>query len=233
MDAYATDRTHTTIVPPPWSLTGSGYILAYRFPRRFLEASGALADTAHLGEFVGGVGVVMLVNYTSSDAGPYRELLFIPGAFKHPRGRFYSITRIYVSTQVSVVSGRENWGIPKQWATFAEDDDSVTTVSVGGKTIARFELSGAGPSLPTTTSLIPRRWRTLIQTYGDGALLTTPEASGWTGLAKVGKIEADPAHFPDLSGLRPFLALHAPRFQMTFPFPVGAEQIGERGEPQS
>ncbi|MCU0465139.1 MAG: acetoacetate decarboxylase family protein [Anaerolineae bacterium] len=224
MNAYATDRTHTTIVPPPWSLTGNGYILVYRFPRPFLEASGALDDTAHLGEFVGGLGVVMLVNYTSSDAGPYRELLFIPGAFKHPRGRFYSITRIYVSTQVSVVSGRENWGIPKQWATFAEKD-GVTTVSVGGQMVGRFELSGTGPALPTTTGLIPRRWRTLIQTYGSGALLTTPEASGRTGLAKVGRIECDPAHFPDLSGLRPLLALHAPRFQMTFPFSVGAEQI--------
>lgn len=103
------------IVPPPWRLTGNGIILLYRFPRDFAEPwlQPELRST-----FLGGIGAVMCVDYLSSDCGPYRELLFIPGAFRVGGRIRYSISKIYVSTATSVVSGIANWGIPKQQAEF-------------------------------------------------------------------------------------------------------------------
>src|SRR5262245_61022490 len=102
------------IVPPPWRLTGSGYILLYRwFPRDFVAVQGQVPP-ALAGSFKGGASAVMVVNYENSEVGPYRELLFIPGLFE----RGFSITRTYVSSQASVDSGRANWGIPKQLAEF-------------------------------------------------------------------------------------------------------------------
>jgi len=54
------------------------------------------------GQFAGGLGTVMLVDYNTSNAGPYGELHFIPGKFKHQNKRLNSISKIYVSTLASV-----------------------------------------------------------------------------------------------------------------------------------
>lgn len=60
----------------------------------------------------------------TSGVGPYRELLFIPGAF-HINGRYtFSIPKIYVSTETSVNSGIKNWGIPKEVADFTVEDQA-------------------------------------------------------------------------------------------------------------
>jgi hypothetical protein len=71
-----------TRYPAPWSLEGCGYILAYRFPRAMKGNPFFTSDIRGAGEF-SGFGTVMLVDYRESTAGPYRELLFSPGRFRH------------------------------------------------------------------------------------------------------------------------------------------------------
>ncbi|NOS55010.1 MAG: hypothetical protein HOP37_01990, partial [Cyclobacteriaceae bacterium] len=105
------------IASAPWKLTGSGYILLYRFPKAFVAEHGFLVDFQKE-KFVSGWGAVMLVDYKTSPVGPYRELLFIPGIFSFNKKKVFSISKIYVSTQNSVINGIENWGIPKELADF-------------------------------------------------------------------------------------------------------------------
>ena len=69
-----------------------------------------------------GLGLVMLVQYSSSPAGPYDELLYALPC-QHPTDGFEvlatrNIPVIYVSSECSVTNGRLNWGVPKNLAQF-------------------------------------------------------------------------------------------------------------------
>jgi hypothetical protein len=214
--------------PPPWNLTGRGWVMAYRFPRPFIEQGGFLPTDGSIGEYVGGVGAVMLVDYASSNVGGYRELLFIPGAFRGAAGTFYSITKIYVSTMDSVLWGQRNWSIPKEQADFALTDapDGVTTARItqGGRYVGEMVLRGRGFGLPVTTGVIPPGLRTLIQYWAGQTFLTAPSAHGRARLAKLEAASFVPALFPDLGQLKPMLTLQIPQFRMTFPVPT---RVGE------
>jgi len=107
----------TQIAPAPWSLTGRGFVLLYYFPAAFNQQFGFMADYQQAG-YKGGLGAVMLVDYNSSDVGPYYELLFIPGLFYLGGKLTFSISKIYVSSYDSLWNGRENWAIPKELAQF-------------------------------------------------------------------------------------------------------------------
>ena len=54
----------------------------YKFPGNFVEGKSNLPSFLK-GCFAGGFGTLMLVDYSTSNAGPYGELLLIPGKFRH------------------------------------------------------------------------------------------------------------------------------------------------------
>ncbi|KAG9030490.1 hypothetical protein FRB95_003885 [Tulasnella sp. JGI-2019a] len=113
------------IVPAPWTLTG---VTSWTFlcsplnPQVSLPRGWAApneADALSDGTFVGGPSGIMVVRYGASPAGPYDELIYIPGRWKDANGKTgFRISRIYVSTLVSVENGRKNWNIPKHLANF-------------------------------------------------------------------------------------------------------------------
>lgn len=105
------------LVPPPWRLSGSGIVLIYRLSRRWALAHGHIPPDLRAA-YAGGLAGLVLADYSASGVGPYREALFIPGQFRIGGERRFTITRIYVSTEASVASGRANWAIPKQRAAF-------------------------------------------------------------------------------------------------------------------
>ncbi|KIY53928.1 hypothetical protein FISHEDRAFT_68494 [Fistulina hepatica ATCC 64428] len=81
------------------------------------------------------VPTIMLLRYLDTAVGPYDEIIFIPGKFRHPipAGREKAkqttetsqrITNIYVSTPQSVWNGRRNWNIMKHLARFEWENDS-------------------------------------------------------------------------------------------------------------
>ena len=206
------------IVDPPWEMQGQGWIMVCQWPRRWLIERGwvpsALAD-----RFLGGPGAIMLVDYRECPIGPYRELLMVPGRFRTPVGPRPSITRILVSTQVSVDNGRRHWAIPKTLGHFAIEAMSRGerwTIEEQGRPLARFELRSRGPALPVSTRWSPSSWSTLAQPSGDRWLLTQPAARGRVALARLEASWCDELAFPQLDAGRRLLTARVSGFQMRF-----------------
>ena len=203
--------------PAPWDLHGKGYIFIYRFKKDFAEKYGNVPDFLQ-GRFAGGFGSVMLVDYEQSDAGPYGELLFIPGKFTCGGKKLDTISKIYVSTEESVENGRENWGIPKEKADFSfekiSDGTEKITVSVRGRTAAAFTIESGKLSFPVSTKLLPFP---LVQQYAGKRYFTNFFGKGKGHLAKVKDMSIDPALFPDVSVCRPLAVIRVDPFDITFP----------------
>jgi hypothetical protein len=207
-------------IPAPWKLTGAGYILLYRFPERFCRREGVIPHhLAH--EFRGGFGTVMYVDYHSSDAGPYQELLFIPGLFEAAGRRYRSITRIYVSTRESVEGGKANWGIPKELASFEKTTGSAGAetirVHVEGSLVAELSFRSCRLDVPVTTACVPSGLRTLAHPKDGRTLLTTIESKGTVSPARLTGCRTNSALFPPIEEIRPLCTVRVPRFSMLFP----------------
>ena len=118
------------IVKAPWDLRGYCYTFLVKIPSFW--GSEKMFVPKELPESHGGFAFVMFVHYDSSDVGPYDELLFMPLTtfpFGCQKGR--TISRIFVSSQPSVDSGRHNWGIPKELAEFKLDSHRLgTTITI-------------------------------------------------------------------------------------------------------
>lgn len=205
-------------VGPPWHLTGSAVVLLYRFPRGFVQAQAGLPPQLQA-KFVGGIGAVMCIDYSTSDVGPYHELLFIPGQVRAGGRRRWTISRIYVSTSASVTNGIRNWAIPKRQARFAVEE-RATRFGAGVDDRDGFELCAVpfGPVLPVDSRWLPLAAE-LAQPATDRMLVTRPEGRGAVRLARVERLVADRAFFPDISSLRPLAAVHVPQFELCFPTP--------------
>ncbi len=209
-------------VPPPWHLTGRGLVLLYRFPKGWASQHGHLAPYQRE-TLAGRWGAVMLVDYATSGVGPYRELLCLPGQLEVGGKSRFSISKIYVSTQASVVNGRQNWGIPKEQADFDWNagpyGSQGVRVQTGGHDVLTARFRPFGFRFPLTTALLPLR---LHQQLDDEAFETQPTATGWGRLARVSELTVDPALFPNLNGLKPLLAVWIDSFRMVFPVALNA-----------
>jgi Acetoacetate decarboxylase (ADC) len=207
------------VAPAPWTLTGNGIILLYRFPRKWIEENGFLADYQQ-DAFKGIVGSVMLVDYHSSPVGSYRELLFIPGYFKLGGKNTFSISKIYVSSQESVWNGINNWGIPKELANFTvEQPDKRTklfSASLNDQSFFEATVKSGRFSFPFSSALFPLN---ITQRLGQDLLLTKPSAKGKAYFADIQDIKINASLFPDLSSLKPLAALVVEDFEMKFPVP--------------
>ncbi|MBO0948130.1 acetoacetate decarboxylase family protein [Fibrella forsythiae] len=203
---------------PPWTLTGSGLVLIAHFPEMFVRQHGFLDDFQQAG-YRGWIGTVMLVDYTSSDVGPYCELLFIPGLFNLNGRTTFSISKIYVSTQVSVDNGIANWGIPKEQADFTittQPDGSKTyLVRKDGQAFFSVRVSTGGLSFPVSTRLLPGFQVT--QRRGHELVLTAPSASGKGQFASLHALQINTDYFPDISQGTRLAAIAMTSFEMVFP----------------
>ena len=203
--------------PAPWNLRGKGYIFLYKFKKDFVARNGNVPEFLD-GSFAGGFGSLMLVDYEDSDAGPYGELLFIPGKFRFGGKRFDTISKIYVSTMESVVNGRSNWGIPKEKAEFSFEElgggTEKATVTAGGKIAAEFTLRSGRFSFPVSTKLLPFP---LVQQYEGKHYFTDFFGKGKGHFAKITGMRIDAALFPDVSLCRPLAVIRVDPFNITFP----------------
>ena len=208
-------------VPPPWSLTGSGYIILVKLTESFVTENCFVPDSLG-GSFSGGIGTIMLVDYVSSDAGPYRELLFIPGRFSFQSGRLFSITKIYVSTMNSVVNGIRNWGIPKELAQFDISQtahERTINVCMDGFCFAEFCFRHYPVHVPITTALVPPVLRTLGHHHQSRTYITRLSARGSVCPARLVSSRIDPDHFPDFTAEKILATFHVSKFLMVFPVP--------------
>lgn len=221
MSGVGTEETaKQQVAPAPWSLTGSGYIVLMRLPPRSLRSEPCTpADLTD--RLVPGLSLMMFVDYRNSPVGPYRELLFIPGRFRIDGSKHWSITRIVVDSAQSVVSGRANWGIPKEQARIdierQPDGTEWIEVSQDGRRMAELVFDTAGPTLPVDGAIIPRRLRSMSQ-FRDGTRYSfSPDASGPVSYARLRAIRTDHERFPEIRTSNVVMALRAPRFELTFP----------------
>lgn len=215
MDSF--DNQPSPHIAAPWKLKGEGFILVYRFTKNFVYESGFLRED-QLGNFKGGFGYVMLVNYEESPVGPYRELLFIPGKFGPANKQ--CITKIYVDSDASTENGRYNWGIPKETVPFIWNrEGNLTTIAVGSEEnpIWFSKLKTGAFPLPVSTKILPIN---LLQSLNEQNYLTKPEGKGWGKLAQLEKVHIDPQGFPDISRLKPLMCVHVNPFWMSFPIPT-------------
>lgn len=206
--------------PAPWSLAGQGYIFVLRLPQDLLD-HGSFVPTGWKRSSRTRIAYAMFVDYAHSDVGPYHELLYIPGAFRFGAESRLSITRIYVSSQASVINGRRNWGIPKDRCDFdvnySDARDQVVLRGDDGRGFAELDLQAFGPRLPAPGHWTPPSWRTLAQEREGRRYTYTPSARGHFRFARVRQWRFDPALFPDLARGRVLAAIKLTDFQMRFP----------------
>lgn len=211
--------------PAPWDLRGSGWIVALKLPAHD-PAHDAFLPRELVGRGRSLASYLMYVDYAESGCGPYRELLFIPGAFPFDDGRRHlSISRILVSTWDSVVNGRANWGIPKDRADFEVEqcgvrgrEERVRITSEGREVCElRFDTLRFAPPLPVHGGLLPASLRTLAQRFRGRSFYYAPAARGWVRPGRLLSWRFDPALFPDLAGAAVVAAVRVESFRLTFP----------------
>ncbi|MCR2747620.1 acetoacetate decarboxylase family protein [Limnobacter parvus] len=211
-------------VPAPWTLNGKGLIVVLRSKADKLLADQRIPldirDTLKTP-----VSVLMYVDYTHSNAGPYKELLYIPGTaqFSNKLGnkRLLTISNIVVSSASSVKNGRINWGIPKNLCSFdlALGPNNTQVVSLHHEGVPQFELAyrGKGFTFPINTGLVPGFMKTLGQRWGGKEFMYSPSAKGKARFANVHVLQNLGNAFPDLEIADVLTALEITQFQMTFP----------------
>lgn len=206
--------------PAPWQLKGSGYLLAIKLPKAFLDEHSFIAEDLKASRR-GQLAYVMFVDYQSSDVGPYHELLYIPGSLQFSSGRHLSISRIYVSTQASVSNGQRNWGIPKQLCDFAVSygKNGIDTVklTLNGHTFAELCFQKKLFGVPFNGKLVPKKLRTLAQQLSGQEFCYSPEARGHLQPATLLQSSFDPEYFPDISQGRVLACIKVRDFDMIFP----------------
>ncbi|VWX35610.1 conserved hypothetical protein [Limnobacter sp. 130] len=211
-------------VPAPWTLTGKGLIVLMRSKAEKLMADKRIPLDIR-DSLKSSVSVLMYVDYTHSNAGPYKELLYVPGTaqFSEKLGnkRLLTISNIVVSSASSVKNGRINWGIPKNLCNFdvAQGPENLQEISLHQDDIPQFELAyrGKGFAFPIHTGLVPGFMKTLGQRWESKEFMYSPSAKGKARFAKVHVMQNLGNAFPDLDLNEVLMALEITQFQMTFP----------------
>ncbi|MBB6004695.1 acetoacetate decarboxylase family protein [Arcicella rosea] len=203
----------------PWQLSGNAYAMIYKFPKEFVMENGFMEDFQK-SRFLGYFGTVMLVDYQSSNVGQYQELLFISGMFTFDWAKVFSISKIYVSSDESVLNGRKNWGIPKEKADFEwlNEADGKTSVKVrlDHKVIFEAKFKKNFLSFPLKSNWFSFK---LAQKSENDLLITPFNFNGKIKLSKVNTVLTNPNYFPDVSRLSPLLTIQISNFKMNFEVP--------------
>jgi len=206
--------------PAPWSLTGDSYIAMIELPERARQDE-RFTPAALRGRLEGHFSLLMLIDYKSSNVGPYRELIYIPGRFRVGGALYWSITRIFVSSWDSVVNGQINWGIPKEFADFEivheADGGERFIASQEGRSFADVKFKTYGPPLPSSAALMPEAMRTLVH-HRDGQLyFCAPFARGRVRYARMVEARVSTDVLPDLNQGKVIFAVRLSDFRMDFP----------------
>lgn len=211
--------------PAPWDLTGKGYIFIIKNRKKSFRNEN-FTDGFFNTLYCGGWGLMMLVEYSESNAGPYNELLYIPGKFKFGNRKKYSITKIYVSSSISVEWGRKNWAIPKEIANinFTEVEKNYENVnaSINGKNFFSILLRKLRIPFPVHTSFFPVPLIQIDEEHKN-IFYTKFKGKGVGYPVIVRDIEINSDYFPEISKKQILLGIKVENFKITFPIPEKEE----------
>jgi len=151
-----------------------------------------------------------------------QELLFIPGKFDFHEKKVFSITKIYVSSKESVYNGKLNWGIPKKIGDFKRkkisENEEIISVKENKSKVMDIKLKTRGLPIPVNSKILPFA-STLCQKYNDKFYYTHVDISGWMRYTTVSDISINQKYFPDISNIRPILAIKIDNLKLTFEKP--------------
>ena len=204
----------------PWRLTGDAYVVALKMPEKVLEEQCFVPENLK-GCRLGSYSRMIYVDYKNSPVGPYRELLFDPGRFLFDKRSCRTISRIFVSTQESVVNGLENWGIPKTIAEFETrtlaNGWECIAVSAAGAVFAELMFSTVRLGVPFSDRWLPAKFRTTAQHYREQYYFYTPITRATMKMGRLRKSKIDPRMFPDISRGKFALCVRLEDFRMWIP----------------
>jgi hypothetical protein len=205
------------IYPPPWNLIGRGYIFLLKPPRGYRESAFNQQQCVHFRAIP--LSVVMLVQYSDSEVGSYNELLYIPAVYLSLSGPFLNIPVIYVDSEDSLVSGRLNWGIPKNVGRFEFGSDGISKEfcmvrNTSGNLIFTAEMEYTSKSFPLNTAIIPFSFRQFVK---RSEYRFSPSGSGRASVLKSGVLKGDGLYFPNLSEYKLYMGFRVNPFRLRFP----------------
>jgi hypothetical protein len=200
----------------PWNLIGEGIVLTHRAKKKWMLENGCIP--AHLqNSFKGGLAFTMLVDYHEADCGPYKELLFIPGFFLIDNRYRLMITKIYVDSEDSIISGRKNWGIPKEMAKITWENSGSKTAfkaSINDELIFESQIQTGTFTFPINTKLSPFR---MHQVLNDKSFVFKPSGKGKSTYGKLQSLSISKDYFPNIEELKLVNCLHIKKFNLLFP----------------
>jgi hypothetical protein len=165
-----------TVPPAPWRLRLDGLVWqhravpdAERFHQPGLPVERVLPRT-----------VAGLARYRESPVGPYAEVWGSPTLVVHRGRAALGVPFMAVDSPASLRGGRQNWGLPKELATFTEECEAVAE---DGSWSVRARPVSTGPRLPLLVG------GHLLQVGEDGRLLRTLASA--RGFARPARIRVD------------------------------------------
>lgn len=208
--------------PPPWELRGRGWVVLSRPGGGTRREPGAEPEEGEPGA-PAGFSLLVFADYSSSDVGPYRELLCATRRFLPADRRWHwSIGACLVSSEPCVVNGRTNWGIPKGLADFEtarDGEDERVGVLAAGQRVASLAFRATWPKLPVSTLMLPRPWYRFGQEMDGRSFVFAPRARARVRRARLlGADLAEPA-FRDALGEGPLACFEVTELKMRFPIP--------------
>ncbi len=196
---HFSDPEQTPIALAPWVLHGQGVIVVLRDTARVPAQRGAF----------GRFSLVMFVDYTASEVGPYRELLYIPRVERWPDVIGGTVEDIWVTSTASALNGNANWGLTKSVADIRREPGGAAglerwTAEDDAGPLATFSHRPRGPKFPVAK---PKNVAKLVQRRDGLAWVTPVSLRAWTRLTSVDSLWLDPERLLDTERHRPIAAL--------------------------
>jgi hypothetical protein len=199
----------------PWTLTGRGFILMYRFPEAFVRESCFVPEEWKILKW-SGQAYVMLIDYLDSPVGPFHELLLMPGKADLGGSSRRTMSKVYCDSVAAMMDGRNNWGFPKELTDFKWNTSGRRQhIQVGSfSPWLDIRLETGSIPFPVSTAMLSMN---LYQELDHQVFKLSPGGKGTGRFCLVKEVKADPFFFPELNHYEPSVALYIDPFKITYP----------------
>jgi len=206
-------------VQAPWDLTGSGYIMMFKFPKAFILDHGFVGEHFREGLY-GNVSTIVFADYLTSNVGPYQDLFFLPGKIHYQHHKFFTVSKNFTSSPASVKDSIANWGITKETASFSvvHEEEGLDTLKVTYQGVPVIDIS-----IKPSRSKLSFPLRTFFQPvplmqYHDGRTFRfNIHGKGSGKLAQIFKVDINPELFPNFAFFKHIAIIRVSDFNLKIP----------------
>lgn len=207
------------MIAVPWTLTGNGYIMLFKFPKPFILEHGFLAER-FLDGLYGNVGAIIFADYLTSNAGPYQELFFIPGKLHYQHHKLYTVSKNFVSDQAGIESSLNNWGIIKDLASFqlTSEGKGLDNIKVTQNGIPVIDItiktSQSDLTFPLRTFFRPL---SMVQHHDGKTFRFNIHGKSSGKFAQILKVDVNPELFPNFAFFKHLAIIKISKFRLKLP----------------